>query len=132
MAHKKRIIAICSYLNSKDIITISVDGTLCMWSVDGDVKLSKALDCGEQISVATFSRESRLIAIGLQESGTVKIVDAETGSFARTFPNVAREESDFTLLEFSTNSAYLLTADTSAIIRVSHFLQAFIILFSFV
>jgi WD40 repeat protein len=90
-----------------------------LWSVESAAKLRKSLDCGDQISVATFSRESRLIAIGLHDTGTVKVLDAETGSTARVFQNIARDENDFTLLEFSNNSDYLLAADTSGIIRVS-------------
>lgn len=112
-------------MNSKDIITISSNGTIYLWFIEAGAKLKKSLDCGDQISVATFNRESRLIAIGLHETGVVKILDAETGSTARTFSNIACDESDFTLLEFSNNSAYLLTADTSAIIRVSFFKDHF-------
>jgi len=127
VAHKKRIVAICSYLNSKDIITISADGTLGWWMVEGTAKLLKYMDCGEKISIATFNRESRLLALGLYETGSVKILDAETGSTARVFQNIARNESDFTVLEFSSNSAYLLTADTSLIIRMIDLRSAILI-----
>lgn len=113
-------------MNSKDIITVGSNGTICLWSVETEAKLRKSLDCGEQISVAAFSRESRLIAIGLQETGSVKILDAETGATARVFKNIACDESDFTLLQFSNSSSYLLTADSSCIIRVNEFLNTFI------
>lgn len=119
MAHKKRVVEICSYLNSCDVITMSANGSICLWAVESGVRLRKSLDYGDQISVATFNRESLLIAIGLHESGTVKVLDAETGSTARVFPDIVQGENDFTLLQFSNNSAYLLTADTSGIIRVS-------------
>ncbi|KAI6176244.1 hypothetical protein M3Y97_00777500 [Aphelenchoides bicaudatus] len=118
LAHKAQIVAIFSYLNSRDVVTVSANGTIGWWMVESAAKLKKFIDCGEKVSVATFSRESRLLAIGLHEVGNVHVLDADTGATARVFKNIARDESDFALLEFSNNSAYLLTADTSGIIRL--------------
>lgn len=105
-------------MNSRDVFTVASNGTIGQWEVETSAKLKNFIDCGSKISVAAFNRDSRLLAIGMHETGAVRILDAETGMTARIFKNIARDESDFTLLEFSNNSAYLLVADTSCIIRV--------------
>lgn len=105
-------------MNSRNVVTVSANGTIGWWEIESAARLKKFIDCGEKASVAAFSRESRLLAIGLHETGGVQVLDADTGATARVFQNIARDENDFTLLEFSNNSAYLLTADNSGIIRV--------------
>ncbi|KAI6199328.1 hypothetical protein M3Y96_00615200 [Aphelenchoides besseyi] len=118
IAHADRIVAIFSDMNSKDVITIGADGMIVWWTMESTVKCVRYVRCAKSVACATFNRESRLLAVGVEETGDVKVYDSATGTLARTFQQIARNRNKFTVLEFSPDSNYLLAADTSSIIRL--------------
>ncbi|KAI6212990.1 hypothetical protein M3Y94_00095700 [Aphelenchoides besseyi] len=118
IAHADRIVAIFSDMNSKDVITIGADGMIVWWTMESVVKCVRYVRCAKSVASATFNRESRLLAVGVEETGDVKVYDSATGTLARTFQHIARNRNRFTVLEFSPDSNYLLAADTSSIIRL--------------
>ena len=117
-AHNSEIVAVCSALNSRDVISVAADGTVIWWSVEATPQCIRLLQCGAPITAATYDRESRLLAVALN-TGDIKIYAAETARIARTFTSILSGGVTCTHLAISPHSTHLLVADSLAIIRAS-------------
>lgn len=106
-------------LVNSNVVSGAADGSLHFWSFNDCGLVSRVKQIGSAVVRFRFCRFNALLAVALEDTDIV-IVDILCRRIARRFKN-AHGGAGITVLEFSPNGKWLISADLEGFLKVTFF-----------